>query len=140
MESLILPSQLQVRRRGLLGLLNEAMQQDHPASRVDLKQHPSDPVPSQTRSYFVKSIAQRSTDRHSNRPTEFHGFDVYADLLPILDWAERSQPLAYRLSASTSPEKDYLYFFPGRGLGRAAHVTLSVIVPHTVHSSIAPKL
>jgi len=85
MDSLILPSKFKVCRWCSLALLDEAMQQDHFAFRVDIEQHPSNSVLTQARTYFVKSIAQRSADRHSNWPTEFHGFNVYSDLLPILD-------------------------------------------------------
>ena len=109
MESPILSSQFQVCRRCLPGLLDEAMQQDHPALRVDIKQHPSDAVLTQARPHFAKPIAQGSTDWHSNRSTEIHGFDVYANLFPILDGGERPQPLAHRLPAGISPKEDYLY-------------------------------
>jgi hypothetical protein len=113
MDSLILPSKFKVCRWCSLALLDEAMQQDHFAFRVDIEQHPSNSVLTQARTYFVKSIAQRSADRHSNWPTEFHGFNVYSDLLPILDRVERLPPRAHWLPASSSPKENYLYSFQG---------------------------
>src|SRR5580704_8040833 len=98
------------------------MQQDHPALHVDVEQHPSDSILTQTRPDFIKSVAQRSTNRHPNRPTEFHSLDVYTDLLPIFDRAERLQPIAYRLPARTSPKEDRLYSFQARRLDWTAHL------------------
>jgi hypothetical protein len=122
MESPILPSQFQLCPRCLLSFLDEAMQQNHPALRVNIKQHPSDLVSTQTRPDFVKTVAQGFTNRHANRPTKFHGFDVYADLLPIRDRAERPQPLTHRLPASASTKEDYLDALLTRGLDLTARV------------------
>jgi hypothetical protein len=64
MDSLILPSKFKVCRWCSLALLDEAMQQDHFALRVDIEQHPSNSVLTQARTYFVKSIAQRSANAY----------------------------------------------------------------------------
>ena len=117
------------------------MQQDHPAPRIDIKHHPSDPVLGQTRPHFVKPIAQRSTDRHSNRPSEFQGFDVYADLFPVLDWAQRSQPLAYWLSASAGPKKRLpLFFSRPRAGSDGSCFTISQCTTYGTQPSCLPRL
>jgi hypothetical protein len=44
-ERFIPASQFQISERRLLGLLDESVQQNHPALPIDVKENPSDPIP-----------------------------------------------------------------------------------------------
>jgi len=57
MLALVAPCQLQILVRGLLRLLDESMQQDHPALLVDIEKYAGDSVLGQARPYFVNTHA-----------------------------------------------------------------------------------
>lgn len=90
MFSLITLSQFQVLVGRLSRLLDESMQQNHPAFRVDIEKHASDSAPDQAGPYFIETVAQRATHRHPDRPTKLNGLDVFADAFAILDKGETS--------------------------------------------------
>lgn len=84
MLALVASRKLQILYRRLLRFLNESVQQDHPASPVDIKKHPRDSVLAQFGSHLVDAIAQRPANRHTDRPAKLHRFYVLADPLSIL--------------------------------------------------------
>src|SRR4051794_38780493 len=74
--------EVQITLRGLLRLLDEAMQQDHPAL-IDAKQHASDAALRQAAPDFPKARAQRPHQRHADRPGKLHVLDVLANDLSV---------------------------------------------------------
>jgi hypothetical protein len=82
------------------------MQEHHSATFVKIKQHPSDPVLSQVRTYLVNTTAYGAAYRHTHRPAKLDGLDVLADSLAVLAGREAFQPFPNRLSAGLSPVKD----------------------------------
>jgi len=81
---LVVPRQIQILVRCLLCLLDESMQQDHPAQLVDIEKHPRDSVLSQVRSHFKDAVSQWPASRHPDGPAELHCLDVLPDALAIL--------------------------------------------------------
>jgi hypothetical protein len=84
MLALVAPRQLQILVRSLLCLLDESMQQDHPALLVDVEEHPRYSVLGQARPHLVDAIAYRSANGHADWPAELDGLNVLADPLPVL--------------------------------------------------------
>lgn len=84
MLTLVSSGDLQIVTGCLLGLLDESVQQDHPAFVIDVEKHSGDSVLRQIGSDFIDPLTERPADRHSDGPPEFNDFDVYSDALPVL--------------------------------------------------------
>lgn len=65
-------------------LLDESMQQHHPASLVDIEKHTGDSVLSQISPHLMNAIAQGSANGHPDGPAELHGLDIFTNQLAIL--------------------------------------------------------
>lgn len=87
-------------------LLDEAVQQNHPALLVDIEEDPCSPTLSEIGSYFVNSFAQRPADRHPDRPAEFDGHDVLPDPPAVVPFRQRLQPVPNGLPTTFSSKED----------------------------------
>jgi len=84
MLALVAPRQVQILVRSLLRLLDESVEQDHPASFVDIEKHSCDSVLGQARPHFIDAIAKWFANRHPDGPAELHCLDILSDALPII--------------------------------------------------------
>ena len=83
MLAFVTPCQFQSLVRRLLRLLDESVQQDHPAFPIDVKKYARNSVLHQARPHFIDAVTQWSANGHSDRPAELHRLDILADTLPI---------------------------------------------------------
>jgi hypothetical protein len=84
MLALVCASQLQIFVRGLLRLLDEAVQKHHPAPFVDVEEHSGDAVPRDIAAHLIETASQGPAHRHPYRPAELNCLDVLTDPLAVL--------------------------------------------------------
>jgi len=96
--------QVQISLRGLLGLFNEAMQQNHVAC-AGAEDHAGDPALGQAAPHLPQPATERAAQWRSNRPTKFGRGNVEANDAAV-GRGQRLQPVPNRLRAACRPVKD----------------------------------
>jgi hypothetical protein len=73
------------------------MQQDHLALR-GTEEYPHDAIARKTAAKLPKSAAQRTAERHSNRPAKFNQTKISAKNLPVFGW-KTLQPIPHQIGS-----------------------------------------
>ena len=92
-----------MRLRGLLRLLDEAVQQKHLAL-VNAEYHARYPSMRNVASHFPKATAQGPNQRQAHRPGKLNVLDVFANELPIIRW-QFPKPFAHRFPTARGAVK-----------------------------------